>query len=182
MRGCLGLYAAAGVILLAGTIIGPAAAGEATQLKPALAPLGFLVGSWGAGTGRAADTRANLRGTSTFTVEAGGGVLLRRDHTELFDAKGRPSGGFDQIMIIYAEGGTLSADYSDGDHVIHYTQAQVVSGHSVAFLSGGPPVAPRFKLVYDLKAADDLGVSFEIEPPAETTFRPIAVGELHRQK
>jgi hypothetical protein len=157
-----------------------AAAAEAPPLKPALAPIGFLVGTWTAGEGKVVETGGTTRGNSVITAEAGGGVLLRKDRTELFDAKAHPSGTIDQIMIIYAEGGTLCADYSDGEHVIHYTKAQVTPGHAVTFLSGGPPVAAQFKLTYELTSPTELSVRFLIAPPGQTEFHPIAVGVLHR--
>jgi hypothetical protein len=155
-------------------------AAEALPLKPALAPIGFLVGSWNAGEGKVVETGGTTRGNSVITVEAGGGVLLRRDRTELFDAKARPSGSIDQIMIIYAEGGNLCADYSDGEHVIHYTKTQVVPGRSVTFLTAGAPVAPQFKLAYELTSPTEMSVRFSIAPPGQTEFHPIAVGVLHR--
>jgi hypothetical protein len=81
----------------------------AQTLKPDLAPLGFLVGDWSSADGAVADTGERASGTSHITIETGGAVLLRRDHTELRDAKGKPTGGFDQIMTIYPEAGGAGA-------------------------------------------------------------------------
>jgi hypothetical protein len=136
--------------LLAGLVAMPASA-QVPTLGPGLAPIGFLAGHWTGSDGVVADTGGRARGQSTMTPEAGGAVLLRRDHTDLFDAAGKPTGGFDQIMMIYAEGGTLHADYSDGSHLIHYTSAVVTPGKSVSFLSASNPGAPTFKLTYDLR-------------------------------
>src|ERR1700761_9146497 len=107
-------------------------------LQTPLAALGFLVGHWSSGNGVVADTGGTSKGVSDIIVDANGGALLRRDHTDLFDKSGKPAGGFDQIMLIYPEAGTLRADYSDGQHVIHYTKADVVSGKSVVFTSAAP--------------------------------------------
>jgi hypothetical protein len=120
------------------------------------------------------------RGASLITAEAGGAVLLRHDHTDLFDAAGKPSGGFDQIMMIYAEAGGLRAEYSDGEHLIHYVSAEVVPGQSVTFTSAAQPGAPVFRLSYERKSDGVLGVSFAMAPPGESGFHDIASGTLHR--
>jgi hypothetical protein len=156
------------------------AAADTTAAKPPLAGIAFLVGSWGSGEGKVADTGGTSRGTSTVTLEVGGAALLRRDHTQLFGKDGKPSGSFDQIMLIYPEGGTLHADYTDGDHIIHYTSAAVVDGQSVAFTSTAEPNAPTFRLSYELKDPKTLFLTFEIQPPGAPGFAPIASGTLHK--
>jgi hypothetical protein len=159
-------------------IVSPAMAQP--TLKPDLADIGFLVGHWDSGAGKVADTGGTSKGSSTITVEAGGAALVRRDHTDLFDAKGQPAGSFDQIMLIYPEGGTLHADYTDGVHVIHYTNAVVVPGKSVTFKSAVQPGAPSFQLVYDFQVPDTLGIAFGMFPPGQTAVRPIATGTLKK--
>jgi hypothetical protein len=149
------------------------------ELQPKLAEIGFLVGDWSNGQGRVADGGGASTGASMVTVEAGGGVLLRRDHTSLFDRNGKPAGGFNQVMIIYPEAGTLHADYSDGAHVIHYVTAEVQPGRSVTFTSAIRPGAPVFRLAYELTAPDALIVTFGMIPPGGV-FQPIAVGTLRR--
>jgi hypothetical protein len=165
---------------LAWMVMAQPAAAQTSGLKPALAPIGFLVGHWTSGEGKVAETGGTARGASTITAEAGGAVLLRRDHTDLFDAGGKPSGGFDQIMMIYAEAGGLRADYSDGEHLIHYVSAEVVPGRSVTFTSAAQPGAPVFRLSYSVKAPDTLAVMFGMIAPGQSAYRPIAAGELHR--
>ena len=99
-------------------------------------------------------------------AEADGAALLRSDHTETFDAKGKPTGAFHQIMLIYPEGGTLHADYSDGEgHVIHYTTATVSAGRSVIFTSPPTPGAPTFLLTYEARPPNALSVNFSMFPP-----------------
>jgi hypothetical protein len=114
------------------------------------------------------------------TAEAGGAVLLRRDHTDLFDAAGKPAGAMDQIMMIYPEGGTLRADYSDGTHVIHYLAAIVKPGESVEFTSAARPDTPTFRLAYHLTAPTTLEVTFSMAQPGGADFQPIATGVLNR--
>ena len=147
-----------------------------------LAGVGFLVGQWDSGVGQVADTGGTSKGSSSVTVEANGAALLRRDHTELFDAAKKPSGSFDQIMLIYAEGEAIHADYSDGQHIIHYTSAVVVPGQSVSFSSASLPGAPTFKLTYEFHAPETLSVTFGMTPPGQSAFQPIATGTLKKHR
>ena len=153
---------------------------RAEPLQPSLAGLAFLLGDWKSGAGEVAETGGAARGASRFTAEAGGSVLLRRDHTELSGPDGRKTGGFDQIMMIYQEGGALHADYADPAHIIHYTSAIVAPGRSVVFASAQAAGAPTFRLSYDLAAPDTLAVSSSMAPPASTAFHPLATGQLNR--
>ena len=149
-----------------------------TALKPDLAGLGFLVGQWKSNDGKVADTGGTSSGTSTISIEADGAALLRRDRTETFDAKGKSTGGFGQIMTIYSENGAVRADYIDGGgHVIHYALANVVSGKSVTF-DTAPGSGPAFRLVYELRAPTTLGVSFGRMRAGQ--FHAIAIGTLTR--
>jgi hypothetical protein len=153
---------------------------QAPTLKPPLDGLAFLSGEWLGEKGVIADTGGTSRGRSSFTPQAGGGVLLRRDHADLFDAAGKPTGGFDLIMMIYAEGGTVHADYDDGDHVIHYASAVITPGRSVEFDTAPSAPGPAFRLTYRLSDPNTLAVQFEIRPPGAPAFQPIATGSQVR--
>jgi len=155
------------------------AAAEPAPLKPELSGIAFLVGKWDGGTGQVAETGGTSRGSSTIVPEVGGSVLIRRDHTDLFDPAGKASGSFDQIMMIYPEAGTLHADYSDGEHIIHYTSAVVVPGKSVVFATAASAGEPSFRLRYEKTDATTLAVQFEIALPGQDTFHSVAKGELH---
>ena len=85
-------------------------------------------------------------------------------------------------MMIYAEDGTLHADYIDGSHVIHYTSAVIVPGRSVTFASAVQPGVPVFKLGYTLSTPATLSVSFAMAPPGSTDFHPIATGTLTKDR
>lgn len=164
---------AGAMALLAG-----AAGAQSAPLKPELAAVAFLIGDWASGRGRVAETGGTSTGSSTIEPVAGGAALLRRDHTNLFDASGKPAGGFDQVMMIYPQGETLRADYIDGGHVIHYTSAVIVAGRSVTFANEARPGAPAFRLSYTLAGPATLAVSFSMAPPGTTEFHPIATGTL----
>src|ERR1700678_2444961 len=150
------------------------------SLTPDLAGVGFLVGHWTSNDGKVSDTGGTAKGSSTVTAEANGKVLLRRDHTDLFDKTGKPAAGFDQIMMIYPEGGTLHADYSDGQHVIHYVRASVVPGKPVTARSAAGPGTLSFQLRYEVQSPDTLAITFGMIPPGQTAVRPIAAGTLKK--
>ncbi len=158
------------------TLAQPAAA---APLQPKLAGLTFLLGSWRSGTGQVADTGGTARGVSAMTSEANGAVLLRRDHTDLFDKAGKPQGGFDILMIVHAVPGGLAAAYFDGTHVIQYDTVTVAPGKSVIFATAPSPGSPTFRLAYALAGAT-MSVNFAMAPPGQTTFHPIATGTLHK--
>ena len=145
-------------------------------LQPELSGLRFLLGQWSSTQGQVADTGGTDTGTFTIESAADGAALLRRDHTNLFDRAGKPTGSFDQVMLIYPEAHQLHADYLDGTHIIHYVTATVTPGKSVTFQTASPPNAPNFHLTYTLVAPATLNVSFQIAPPGTTTFHPIATG------
>lgn len=171
-------YLLAAVLALVAQTVGA----QPPPLKPELAGLGFLVGHWSSGTGRVADTGGTSTGSSTIRPAADGAVLLRQDRTNLFDAAGKPTGGFDQIMMIYAEGGALHADYVDAGHVIHYTSAVVASGKSVTFATAARPEAPTFRLAYALADPTTLSVVFSMAPPGSADFHPIATGAMTKAR
>jgi hypothetical protein len=169
-------------LALALALVAATADAQSPPLKPELSGLGFLTGHWSSGRGQIADTGGTSTGSSNIEAVANGAVLLRRDHTNLFDSTGKPTGGFDQIMMIYAEGGTLHADYFDGDHVIHYTSAAIVPGKSVSFTSAVQSGVPVFKLAYALATPTVLSVAFSMAPPGTTEFHPIATGTLNKDR
>ena len=167
--------------LLASLLLAIPAAAQTAGLKPALVDIGFLVGHWSSSTpSKVVDTGETSTGQISFTPEVGGSVLLRKDHVSLHDRSGKPAGGFDIIMMIYPEAGTLHADYSDGQHVIHYTSALVTPGRSVAFTSAASSGVPRFRLSYTLLSPTTLDIDFSMAPPGDGTFHPIATGAAQR--
>ena len=163
---------------LAALLIAAAPAAAQPNLSPAMQPLAFLLGHWTA-EGRAEGGRA---ATGGFTIEpaAGGAALLRRDHTDLSRAGGKGGSSFEQVMLIYPEGGAVHGDYFDGEHVIHSVSAKVDAGKSVTFDTADAPGPPRFRLTYAVKGATGLGVKFEIEPPGAPAYQTIAEGEAKR--
>jgi hypothetical protein len=173
-----GLALKVSYLAVALTVISSTAGAGSPPLKPELAGVAFLTGRWTGAHGQIADAGQTSTGSSVIEPVANGAALLRRDHTDLFDAAGKPAGGFDQIMMIYPEDGTLRADYLDGDHVIHYVSAVIAPGRSVTFSSATQPGEPVFRLVYALENPTRLTVSFSMAPPGGAEFHSIATGAL----
>ena len=154
-------------------------AAQAQTLSDSMAGVAFLIGDWG-GTGKSEGGTADT-GTSHIHLIVGGNALLRQDHTDVTDKTGKLQESFDQIMLIYPEGGTLHADYLDGAHVIHYVKAAIMPGQSVQFESAAGQGAPVFRLSYTKTSADTLGILFEMQPPGAAAFVPVAQGTVTRK-
>ena len=162
------------------TAVAAVTSAQAAPLKGDLASLDFLQGKWANGQGVVAETGGTSTGASSFRPAANGSVLLRRDQTRLFDKTGKSRGGFDQIMMIYAEGGGLRADYAGEVHVIHYTGEVTKGGRAVVFTSPAAAGAPAFRLAYELTDPTTLRVAFAQQPPGAKDFQPIATGTLKK--
>lgn len=164
-------------ILLATMLAGAA---HAETLSPQLAPVQFLIGDW-TGHGKSENNSTDT-GTSSIHAIVGGAALLRRDHNDVRDAKGKLTESFDQVMLIYPEGDTLHADYVDGSHTIHYIRADVTDGQSVEFLTAVTANAPTFRLTYTKASATTLDIKFEMAAPGGTDFHTVAEGVVARKK
>jgi hypothetical protein len=159
-----------------GRLATPSARADPPALAPALLPLQFMLGDW---TGDGKTETGTSRGTSSIHPVVGGGGILRRDHTDLFDAGGKPAGGFDQLMVIYGDQGRVRADYLDGQHVIHYLSAETGPGESVTFVSDDKSGGPVFRLTYRRTGPETLHIVFSMQPPGAPGPRVIAEGDAH---
>jgi hypothetical protein len=164
-------------------LVASTASAQTPSLKGGLQGMDFLVGHWSTPTpGKVADTGGGSTGESNFTPEVGGSVLLRKDHVSLYDAAGKPTGGFDIMMMIYPEAGGIHADYADGDHIIHYTSASVIPGRAVTFVSASSPTTPTFKLSYVLSKPKVIDIDFSMAASGSTDFHPIATGSATKDR
>jgi hypothetical protein len=170
-------------LVFSALLVASTASAQTSSLKGGLQGIDFLVGHWSTPTrGKVADTGGGSSGESNFTPEVGGSVLLRKDHVSLYDAAGKPSGGFDIMMMIYPEAGGIHADYADGDHIIHYTSATVTPGQAVTFVSAPSPTTPTFKLSYVLSKPKVIDIDFSMAAPGSTDFHPIATGSATKDR
>ncbi len=155
-----------------------ATAAKAQTLSPELAPIGFIVGDWVSAPGNASPDR----GSSSIQPIVGGAALLRNDHHEVVDtASGKTTASFDQVMPIYAEGGTLRGDYFDGTHIIHYTHAIVAPGASVQFLTA-TDANPAYRLTYTKISDEVVAIRFEVAAPGSSDFHVIADARVQRRR
>ena len=143
-------------------------------------PFQFMIGDWvGGGSGDPGE------GTGRFSLapDLNKKVLIRRNHADYPAKSGQPqAAAHDDLMVIYPQGGTggFRAEYFDSEgHVIHY--AVSFHDHKIVFESDAATGGPRFKLVYEMKSTDVLGIEFEMAPPNQD-YHPYLTGTVHRQK
>ena len=143
--------------------------GAPAQLPPALLPLRFLLGEWEAIPG--ADSTDGT-GSATFAPAIQDRVIVRTSFAVYPAVAGRPASRHDDLMVIFAEGDGVRADYYDSEgHVIRYAVAARAPGEAV-FVSDVAPAAPRYRLTYLQAPNGMLGGTFEIAPPgAPEAFR-----------
>ena len=168
--------AAALLVAFAGWGVAQAQGAQPPGLSSDLAAIGFIVGDWVAAPGAASPDR----GHSSIHPILGGAALFRNDHHDVVDASGKVTASFDQVMPIYAEGGTLRGDYLDGSHVIHYTHAIVQPGASVQFLTDAG-AQPAYRLTYTKAGEDELRIRFEVAASAAGPFHVIADAKVRRK-
>ena len=142
----------------------------AAAVPPALAPLDFLLGRWSSpGT----STPGGATGEAEFSRDLQDQVIVRRSYAEYEVAAGAPARRHDDLMVIYAQGDSLRADYFDSEgHVIRYRVRAPEAGRAV-FLSEAMAGQPQFRLSYVLEPSGALKGSFEMAPPnAPGAFKP----------
>lgn len=175
------------LLVLALAVPPPAATPPATAASPgarAAAPAfgpewTRLVGEW-SGEGGGAPGAGS--GGSSFRLELGGHVLVRRNVSDYPAAGDRPATHHEDLLVVSpgASPARGSAVYFDDEgHVIRYDAAWSADGSVLTFLSaeGGP--GPRFRLTYAFSSADTATVTFEIAP-AGGAFRKYVEGVVKR--
>jgi hypothetical protein len=124
--------------------------------------LDWLQGRW-MGEGGGAQQGA---GSFSFTREAGGQIVVRRNTADYPPQNGRPAQHHEDFMVIYRDGDEVRAAYWDSEgqkirYLVSFPEAGVVS-----FMSEPGP-GPRFKLTYRNRGAGRLDGLFQIAQPAE---------------
>jgi len=134
---------------------------------PPLAPLQFLVGDW-----VAIDTAPGERGSFAFKFDVQEHVLVRTNEAIYEATSSRPASRHDDLMVVYADGSAIKADYFDNEgHVIRYTAH--LDANRATFVSDPDPKGPRFRLTYTMAAGGVLVGAFEIATPdAPEAFKP----------
>jgi len=146
---------------------------------PQLAPLDFLLGDWDAAHAKPEDAT----GKTTFQRALQDRVIERKNLAEYPAASGKPASRHDDLMLIYATGDAIRADYFDSEgHVIHYAVTSPASNQAV-FVSDAAPGAPRYRLTYKLGQDGQLEGQFEIAPPGQAdAFKPYLAWKSSKAK
>lgn len=133
-----------------------------------LAPLRFLLGDW-----QAVDTAPGESGAFSFKLAVQDHVIVRTNEASYAADRQHQASRHDDLMVVYADGGTLKAEYFDNEgHVIRYA-VHVRGANHVVFLSDAKPSEPRYRLTYTAGAGGLLKGQFEIAPPGSPeTFKP----------
>jgi len=137
----------------------------------ALPALSFLVGEWQAsGTGEP----GRSIGTFSFHWAAAGHAVIR------YNEAATPSGLHSDVMLIYAEGDSIRATYTDSEgHVIDYLVTATPTPHRAVFESAGPGV--RYRLWYELRRDSSLATGFQVAAPGAGDFRTYLEGVARRR-
>jgi len=127
-----------------------------------LDPLRFLVGEW-----RAVDSPPGESGGFSFALSVQNRVMTRTNYAVYEATAARPASRHDDFMVIYADGGSLKADYFDNEgHVIHY-DVQSRRDREVVFHCAPTAKDPGYRLSYVLMPEGLLKGQFEVSPPGD---------------
>jgi hypothetical protein len=146
------------------------------QGKNVWARFEFLLGEWsGTGGGRPGEAMA---GSTSFSADLDGKIMVRKSRAEFASGTAHQD-----LMIVYPLAGDSSfqAVYFDNEgHVIHYAVSFPAVGPAAAFESKTAANEPRFRLVYERGAEDELTVEFLIAPPGGS-FKSYTKGALKKK-
>jgi len=143
-------------------LITTATPGRAAAQADPLAPLRFLVGDW-----TAIDSPPGESGGFAFALAVQNRVMTRTNHAVYEATSNRPASRHDDLMVIYADGGALKADYFDNEgHVIRY-DIRSSRDREVIFHSAPTAKEPGYRLSYVLMPGGVLKGQFEVSPPGD---------------
>lgn len=125
----------------------------------------FLIGEFTAGESSGVPGQAS-KGSFTFAPDLGGKVLIRKNHAEYPAASGRPAFTHVDLMIVYRDGNTTKAFYTDSEgHVIHYGVTVSPDKKQIIFLTEAGAPGFQYRLTYEDLQSGNVKVLFEIAPP-----------------
>jgi hypothetical protein len=142
-----------------------------------LDPLKFLIGDW-----KADPDQSGATGGFTFEMRAQDHAMIRTNFSNTPASAGKPASRHDDVMMIYADGDKLKADYADSEgHVIRY---DVKTGEDkVMFESGAKANEPRYRLRYAKNSDGSLAGAFDIAAPgAPDFFKPYLSWKARKTK
>jgi len=141
----------------------------------------FLLGTFDAGESSGTPGSASS-GSFTLAQDLNGKVLVRRNHADYPATQDRPAFTHDDLMVVWHEGGTAKALYTDSEgHVIHYSVSLSGDGKEIVFLSenGG---GPQYRLTYDDLGSGAVRILFEVAAPGSSgAFAKYIEATVHRK-
>ncbi|HUC43620.1 MAG TPA: hypothetical protein VMR65_06265 [Candidatus Sulfotelmatobacter sp.] len=141
-------------LALIASLTSPAHAAEPDKLTS----LSFLLGDWEAVAAKAGDPTGGCR----FASDLGGRVIVRTNHAEYAAAGGRPATHHEDLMVIYAEGDKVAANYYDNEgHIIRYA-VDTPDASTAVFTTDAAVPGPRFRLTYKKSGDGAVAGTFEI--------------------
>jgi len=155
------------LISLCGTSVLPAQNATSPQDEDPWSAFNFLIGNWtGVGSGQPGEA---INGSTTFAFDLDKKIIVRKNRAEYAAQPGKQSGTVhEDLMIIYRESGNANCQAMSFDNEGHTIKYQVTfpAGQSIIQFESGPgEKAPRFRLLYSLKADGTLINEFLIAPP-----------------
>ena len=108
--------------------------------------------------------------------------MLRTNEATYAATAERPASRHDDLLVMYAESGSMKADYFDSEgHVIRYAVETGEPG-VLTFLSELREGEPRYRLTYRAGADSVLRGTFEIAAPgAPAAFKPYLSWKARRR-
>ena len=140
----------------------------------------FMQGKWvGEGTN---ETGGQGSGYFTFESDLQGKAWLRRNHSEYPGTNGRPAAVHDDLMIVYADAGTVRAFYTDTEsHTIPYRVAFSEDKKTVTFVSDPLAAQPRYRLTYLRLDPTHMTVALEMATPDHPgEFKKVVEGRVRK--
>lgn len=148
------------------------AASAVAQSAPQCSGMDTLIGHWESDPDPA---NPGVTGWTDFSRDVQGKVVVRRNHADYPATKDGPASVHDDLMVIYdeASGQQRRAIYWDNEgHIIRYAVTASPDGCRLTFASEPGEPGPRFRLIYEQRAAGVEAGRFEIAPPgAASNFR-----------
>jgi len=161
---------------------GAPAGAQAAESKDPWASLRFLLGDW-IGVEGAGQPGQAVSGGSTFSLDLGGKIMVRRNRADYAPKPGEKTGiSHQDLLLIYEPFGQahLRAFYVDNEgHDINYLVAAPHGGY-VVFESDRSEKGPRYRLEYLLNPDRTLTITFSMAPPG-AAFKVYTKGVARRK-
>ena len=147
-----------------------------------LAPLEYLVGKWNVAY-RTGEPGTATGGEETWSLEAGGAVLVRRAWCDFPETPRRPAFRHEDLLVIYADADSrLQGVFWDNEgHVHFYRTVQAAgAGGGVRLVTDAATPGPRQALEYTFDPPSRTSAVFLLLLPGAPDFKPYLRWECQR--